>query len=84
MRFPDLRKFFGAVVTAIKFFLTHGKIWASDEEKNRRMSICRVCPYSVEIPCKAYPMRQCLVCSCITEPKASLITESCPKGLWEI
>ena len=58
------------------------KVFVSDEERERRMSLCRTCPHFQEIT------SQCGICGCFLEAKTRLIGFHCAldeigeKPLW--
>jgi len=70
-----------AGIRLAKAVISNQRIRVSEEEKNKRLSICRACEYWNERgniglgECK-HPQ-----CGC-TRFKQGLATESCPKGLW--
>lgn len=49
---------------------------ASNEEKNRRLDICKKCPHLIR------EEMRCGKCGCFLETKASWQTSSCPIGQW--
>lgn len=49
--------------------------YASDEEKNRRYTICEKCPYLTVT-------KQCTKCGCFMAAKTKLLNASCPEGKW--
>lgn len=84
MRFPDLPRFIRAAIFAARFYFINHKIRVSRKEKARRLEVCKACPYSTTWAFRNESFRQCLVCTCLVEAKAELITEECPKGLWKL
>jgi len=58
------------------------KVFVSDEERERRMALCRTCPYFQEMT------SQCGICGCFLEAKTRLIGFHCAldeigeKPLW--
>lgn len=46
------------------------------EEKNKRLSICRACPFFINLT------RQCKKCGCIMTEKTKLADAECPIGKW--
>jgi hypothetical protein len=49
--------------------------YASDEEKNRRYSICEECPYLTKT-------KRCEKCGCFMAAKTRLFNAVCPEGKW--
>lgn len=49
---------------------------ASDEEQEKRMSICEACPRFVKLT------TQCLECGCVMKLKTKLAQATCPLGKW--
>jgi hypothetical protein len=49
---------------------------ASEEEANRRYSICKGCPELIKTT------KQCKKCSCFMTAKTKLEKSSCPIGKW--
>lgn len=49
---------------------------ASDEDQEKRMSICEACPRFVKLT------SQCLECGCIMKLKTKLAAATCPLGKW--
>jgi len=50
----------------------------SDKAQERRMEICRACPFFIKIT------TQCSKCACIMTQKTKLADASCPIGKWGI
>jgi len=50
----------------------------SDTAQERRMEICRACPFFIKIT------TQCSKCACIMTQKTKLADASCPIGKWGI
>ena len=50
----------------------------SDAAQERRMEICRACPFFIKIT------TQCSKCACIMTQKTKLADASCPIGKWGI
>ena len=65
-------QFAGEMVKLGKHAFQHGSVVVPQEEKSRRMSICRKCPY-YEID-----KNKCGVCGCKMEFKSLLATSKCP------
>lgn len=78
MRAPNPVRFFAALWRAFLVGVTSGRVFVSKGEKGRRVAICKACPYSDTLS----GMRQCQICSCLVEAKASFRSEKCPKKLW--
>lgn len=60
-----------------KSALTHvasGLAEVSDEEREKRLAICRACD--------AYMDGRCGECGCILSIKSKWLTSTCPRGLW--
>lgn len=74
-------RFLQAVFRAAVGFLTSGRLCVDPRVRAARLEVCRACPYSVE-HFNSPEWIQCSVCGCLAVPKASLLTEKCPKGLW--
>lgn len=49
--------------------------YASEEEKDRRYSICEDCPHLTIT-------KQCTKCGCIMPAKTKLLHATCPLGKW--
>ncbi len=64
----------GAGVRVIQAVVKRERITVSDEEKERRLSICKVCEF--------YRKGRCLKCGCYINFKTRLETEHCPIGKW--
>jgi hypothetical protein len=47
------------------------KVFVSDDEKKRRMDICRACPHFGEL------LSQCELCGCFLEAKTRLVASHC-------
>lgn len=82
MKFPSARKFLRSAWTAFQFFLKTGKVRVAPATAAARQTICKACPHSTTGFFKSESFRQCQICTCLTEPKSQLITETCPKNLW--
>lgn len=54
------------------------KVFVSDEEKENRMAICKVCEYYHEEHVR------CLKCGCFLEHKSSYSASTCPINKWII
>jgi hypothetical protein len=50
--------------------------WASEEESERRYSICNLCPELISLT------KQCKQCGCIMTAKTKLLKASCPLKKW--
>ena len=50
--------------------------WASEEEANKRYSICKMCPELISLT------SQCKKCGCFMAAKTKLAHASCPIGKW--
>ena len=51
--------------------------YSSDEENNRRYSICEECPYLTAT-------KRCEKCGCFMAAKTKLLHATCPIGKWEV
>ena len=58
--------------------LNPNKDRVSDEAQERRMAICKECPFYIKIT------TQCSKCACIMTQKTKLADASCPIGKWGI
>jgi hypothetical protein len=50
--------------------------WASEEEADKRYSICNGCPEFVSLT------KQCKKCGCFMAAKTKIASASCPIGKW--
>ena len=50
--------------------------WASEEEAERRYSVCKLCPELISLT------KQCKQCGCIMSAKTKLLKASCPLNKW--
>lgn len=50
--------------------------WASEEEAERRYSICKLCPELISLT------KQCKQCGCVMSAKTKLLKASCPLKKW--
>jgi hypothetical protein len=76
--YPPLTEQIGnALAAGVKFLASGGKL-ASDEEHERRLSICQA-------PCEFWDPEQsrCRACGCVDTWKARLESQRCPKGYWD-
>jgi hypothetical protein len=51
--------------------------WASEEEADRRYSICKGCPQLIKAT------KQCKKCGCFMVAKTKLAHAACPIGKWD-
>jgi hypothetical protein len=51
-------------------------VWASEEEANRRYSICQLCPELIQLT------KNCKKCGCFMTAKTKLEKAICPIGKW--
>jgi hypothetical protein len=82
MKAPDVRKFARSVWTALQSLFKTGGVRVAPAIALARQSVCRACPHSTTGFFRTESFRQCQICTCLTEPKSQLITETCPKNLW--
>jgi hypothetical protein len=50
--------------------------WASEEEAERRYSVCKLCPELISLT------KQCKQCGCVMSAKTKLLKASCPLNKW--
>lgn len=65
------------VQDAIGDVLKGNQLFATEEEQNRRMEICKACEYfnSEDVRCRQ--------CGCFLKQKVSITSSKCPLNLWE-
>ena len=61
---------------AVTRHVMHGLPVVSDEEKERRLGICRLCPQFIA------DSERCSKCGCAMRTKAAWALERCPLQLW--
>ena len=61
---------YNVLINAVKT----GEISGSEEEVQKRLDICKSCPFLKE--------NRCSECGCYVALKAGLKAEKCPKGKW--
>lgn len=76
---PAPLRFISAIARMLRQIFFGKPTGVSTEEYQRRMDICAKCPY-FDRTIAHHP--QCSFCSCFLILKASISTESCPKGHW--
>ncbi len=64
------------VTKAVVNYVMSGGPNVNDEEKERRMSICRECPFFV------HESQTCKECTCAMNLKTRMESEHCPIGKW--
>ncbi len=57
-------------------FLDPNTEYVTEEEKNKRLDICKACPELVKLT------TTCKQCGCFMAAKAKLAEASCPLGKW--
>jgi len=65
-----------SIVRNIKSVATGNPLNVSDEEKNRRLSICNSCEFYIK------DQERCSKCGCYMAVKTYLKAENCPVGKW--
>lgn len=71
MRFPDIRRFFRALIAFFK-----RPVVVDDAIALRRQAICRQCPHLDR------EVSQCELCTCFMGFKTIMATEECPDRRW--
>lgn len=65
-----------SVVKNVQSVIAGNPLNVSDEEKNRRLSICNSCEFFIR------DQERCSKCGCYMAVKTYLKAESCPVGKW--
>lgn len=55
---------------------------SSQQEQERRLSICRECEYLLKIPGSSKFVGTCKKCGCFMDAKVKFVQSSCPVGKW--
>lgn len=76
MKFPNPFYALAAIYRAVKARFQKEEVFVTQEESDRRWTICNACPE------QDLELKQCKKCTCFLSIKNEMATERCPLGKW--
>jgi hypothetical protein len=76
IQYPSIPQMAKNLATAMTTYALDGFKNASDEEQERRLSICKKCPFYDEL------QNRCKACGCNSSLKTRIASSTCPQNFW--